>query len=163
MIERINKLLSKSISEVIKDPWELKKIYKQLFNEDVCGYCPPIITEKYNALKLLTKENIKAMQERILKMKSGMVIDTYSSELLPQGAFTKDNITDEIAIKFIKHGYGKFFENPQDVELAIEKTGVKESEEEEYARLLNEESSKREKEEKPKQQDKKLNSTITKK
>ncbi len=131
MREQINKLLSVPLEVHLKDPSGLKAFYRNSLGQDLCGYCPGKIDEAYKKLSSLTDEKIKAMAKKILHLKKDVGIDTYSSSSLPQGYWTKDNITDEIAVKLIDGGYAKFFQNPEDLQEARESVEeLKESPEE---------------------------------
>lgn len=127
MRERLALLLSTHLSEIHKDPTELKQFYKEFLNETFCTSCPGIIAQKYNNLSKINVDQILKTNSNILKMIPGKLISTYTSTNLPQGHFTDKNITDNISIQLINAGYGKFFLNPKDIDKAIESIGKTDS------------------------------------
>jgi hypothetical protein len=123
--EKIDKILS--IGERITDKKNLKpeeidlivktyKEYKGIALRVGCGAC---LIDAYFEFKLITPETIARMMTRKYRMIKGRGIDLYYNEILPAGYWTDANITDEVAVKLIKAGYGKFFignPKPEDVE-----------------------------------------------
>lgn len=119
MKERIEQILAIPLSEIKNNPKILKKFYKEFFQEDFCSTCNGVIEAKYNALRSITEERIERIENNILRMRKGALIDTYMASAGPIGHFTNANITDEVAIELIERGWNASFENPEDLEKAI--------------------------------------------
>ena len=119
MKERIEAILAIPLSKIKENPKILKKFYKEFFNEDLCSTCPGVIEAKYNALRSITVERIERITNNILRIRAGVLIDTYMASAGPIGHFTNANITDEVAIELIERGWSSAFENPDDIEKAI--------------------------------------------
>ena len=120
MKDRIEEILSIPLSEIKKNPKILKKFYKEFFQEDVCSTCPGVIEAKYHALRNITEERIERISTNILRMRKGALIDTYMASAGPIGHFTNANITDEVAIELIERGWVSAFDNPNDIQKAID-------------------------------------------
>lgn len=118
MKKQLESLRSKTLDQILEDPKELRRFYKEFFNEDVCAYCKTIIKQRWEDLIKLTPEKVKAIMTRVLKMKPGKAISTFSSNTLPQGYWTAKNINDAVAIKLIESGHASSFINPQDLQKA---------------------------------------------
>jgi hypothetical protein len=117
----IKELLSKGLKYSLDNPQEFSRIYKEVFGEVVCSYCPGIIQDKFNKLLNTTEKQIVSMKQRKWNIIKGKVIDTYMSKDGPWGHYTNDNITDEVAEKLILMGYGASLirNNPLDEEVFI--------------------------------------------
>lgn len=116
--ERIDKILS--IGERIKDVKLLTSeeinlivdtyfLYKGKKIERInCGAC---LIDAYFEFRSLTQIQIKTFMERKYRMNKGVLLDTYMSNNpeIPQGHWSDANITDDVAVKLIKGGYGKYF------------------------------------------------------
>jgi hypothetical protein len=121
MVEKWKSIISKGVQYNIDNPREITDFFKSVFNEDLCRYCPGKIHDKFLELSQLNEHKLNSMLERKYRMLPGKLIDTYNSSELPQGHWTDKNITDEVAEKLIKAGFGKFFKgNPTLEENPIE-------------------------------------------
>lgn len=116
--ERIDKILS--IGERIKD---VKLLTSEEINLIVDAYflykgkkiqrinCGACLIDAYFEFRSLTQIQIKTFMERKYRMNKGVLLDTYmsSNPEIPQGHWSDANITDDVAVKLIKGGYGKYF------------------------------------------------------
>lgn len=131
MKEQLEVLKSKSLSEHKKDPTQLISFFKELYGRVICPTCPGAVEAAYSEISNITHQKIEIMSNKILRVKSDTLIDTYMSPVPPQGHYTDKNITDEIGVQLIDNGLGGYFENPEDVEEA--RKAVAESSKEEGA------------------------------
>lgn len=118
MKEEIKYILSLPIHKILNNHKILKDFYFK-YKISVCWTCPNAIQANYNRLhNLEIKEEV--MNNNILRLRKGVMIDTIMAETGPIGHFTNANITDEISIELIESGWKDSFENPEDLDLAIE-------------------------------------------
>lgn len=81
--------------------------YQEIYGEIICGTCRGVLYEKFLKFKKDFQENkIEIMESSIYTITKDSLIDSYMSNDAPQGHFTSENITDEVAIKLLKAGIG---------------------------------------------------------
>lgn len=120
--KHIEKILSYGPNAVMynqRERDEFISAYKYLYGLESCSVCAQELYNKFFELKKNYKQKL-TMAKQKYTIKSGVIIDTYFNDIegVPMGHFTADNITDEVAKKFIKAGYHKddFILNNQDEE-----------------------------------------------
>lgn len=81
--------------------------YESVYGERICGTCRAILYEKFIKFKNdFNSKKIEQMEKNIYTITEGALIDSWMSNDAPQGHYTKENITDEIAIKLLRAGIG---------------------------------------------------------
>jgi len=118
LYSKIEELKSKGLEYSIQNPNEIVTLYKQ-YGVTICKGCEKgaQVIKAFHELELLKD---KKMSKYIVKNK--MLIDTLMStdKNIPNGQYTQANMTDEIAEKLIKNGFGSFFENPEIITTKVE-------------------------------------------
>jgi len=147
MNDKVQILIDRGLQYSLNNPGEFASIYKEVYGEAICRYCPGIIQEKFLKLTSLTPETIQVMSERRFQIKHNKLIDTLMSPVPPQGQWTNANITDDVAIELIKLGYGnRFVGDPTIDDVQSEEERLKQEEERlaaaEAERLAKEEAKK---------------------
>jgi hypothetical protein len=83
----------------IKNPEQMVSLYKYLYGETICSYCPSKISEAWEIIKRnvdrpVCKYLIKPEHKRISNS---------------EGHWTNFNLTDEVAERLITQGYSNYF------------------------------------------------------
>jgi len=92
--------LEKGKQYFIKNPKEMVSLYRSLYGETICSYCPGVIAQAFETIKRnkdkpISKYKIKQEYKKICNL---------------DGHWTNFNLTDEIAEKLISEGYKEYFE-----------------------------------------------------
>jgi len=92
--------IEKGKSYFQKHPTEMVSLYKELYGEIICSYCPGTIAKAFETIQRnihrpLCKYRIKASVKKISNA---------------DGHWTNFNLTDEIAERLISQGYQNSFE-----------------------------------------------------
>lgn len=101
--------IEKGIEYFKKNPGRMSSLYTEMYSEDVCLTCPTVDDAiKYAWNKMYEGRD---MIVPTIRMKRGKVISTHmwDDPEIPEGHFTFNNTTDELAKKFIEKGYGDYF------------------------------------------------------
>lgn len=83
----------------IKNPKEMVSLYKNLYGETICSYCPGTIASAWDTIK-------RNMDRPISRYR---IKDKYKKISNSEGHWTNFNLTDEIAERLINQGYSDYF------------------------------------------------------
>lgn len=99
--------VEKGLKYFKKNKDRLSSLYKKMYREDICLTCKGSV--QYGFEKLFNDRN---KELPIIVMKKGRVINTHlwdDNIGVPKNHYTCHNITDDIAEKLIKLGWGEYF------------------------------------------------------